>query len=194
MECSICLKEIEKSVSTLSCGHHFHLGCIGRWVIKNESCPLCRHEMNEDEKIAEDQGHDDEEEEYDYSDDEEDDDEESVATEEVLNWSRVNGRWTVVPEGDKLYIPEYDPQSHALWVMRSTFERLETGEPFEAKEEKVEPRAIRKWRQKRNIVSLPDGRVRIEIRASPVYETLRDVYERRNKLEARLNCDGYESM
>ena len=55
-ECSICLECI--SVSTtgrveMSCSHTFHLKCIGKWLNKNSSCPLCRTKPSEMETLEE---------------------------------------------------------------------------------------------------------------------------------------------
>ena len=57
MECSICLTEINTTTgsATLCCTHTFHFGCLARWMLKNESCPNCRHEANEKERINEDE-------------------------------------------------------------------------------------------------------------------------------------------
>jgi hypothetical protein len=54
MECSICYENITKETgkAELSCSHSFHLVCLSKWFIKNESCPCCRHEANETEKMA----------------------------------------------------------------------------------------------------------------------------------------------
>lgn len=55
-ECSICLECI--SVSTtgrveMSCSHSFHLKCIGKWLNKNSSCPMCRTKPSEMEILEE---------------------------------------------------------------------------------------------------------------------------------------------
>lgn len=116
MECSICLDTINAGTGlyTSSCGHPFHLGCIGRWILKNESCPNCRHDFVEKEKILEDE--EEEEEDDDYDEDDEDD---------GLDWRRTeSGRWVIFTGQD---IPEFDPESHALWVMRRTFEMADAG-------------------------------------------------------------------
>ena len=53
MECSICYEEITKDTgkAELSCSHSFHLKCLSQWFTKNESCPCCRHEANDTEKM-----------------------------------------------------------------------------------------------------------------------------------------------
>jgi hypothetical protein len=137
MECCICLDSLvkETGVYTSSCGHLFHLGCIGRWILKNESCPYCRHEFVEKEKIAEDE-EESEEEEEDYDADE---DEQSF-TGQGLRWRRTeSGRWRVFTGQ---HIPEFDPEVHALWVMRKTFEMLENEQSIaviQTKEAVTEP-------------------------------------------------------
>ena len=53
-ECPICYEEITKGsgITTLSCSHSFHLKCIAVWILKSETCPCCRKEVSEHEKIA----------------------------------------------------------------------------------------------------------------------------------------------
>jgi len=86
MECSICYENITKETgkAELSCSHSFHLTCLSKWFIKNESCPCCRHEANATEKMApmvkEDESDEDESDEDD-SDDSEDDEGEVRVTE-----------------------------------------------------------------------------------------------------------------
>lgn len=193
MECSICFAAIEKSVTTLSCGHNFHLGCIGRWILKNESCPLCRHEMEEHEKIAEEAEEEEDEFEYDDNSSEGSDD----SDEPGVNWARVNGEWVDVNQGDKYFIPEFDLEAHAFWVMRNTFERLESGEGVAATEEKVAERPIASYKTKRIIRRGQDGRTVVEVQIQPVYETALSMYRRANKVQFRIeeedDADGYLS-
>ncbi|KAD2804500.1 hypothetical protein E3N88_37877 [Mikania micrantha] len=43
--CSICLDEFEKNnekMGRLECGHRFHEGCIKRWLLSKNVCPMCR--------------------------------------------------------------------------------------------------------------------------------------------------------
>ena len=113
MDCSICFDEIEASKGqvTLGCQHHFHLGCIGRWILKNDTCPMCRHETSEKEKILNTN------EELQWDDDEEDEEEEE-------------------DEGmDATDIPEFNEAAHALWVMRKTFEMIEDGQSISTESE-----------------------------------------------------------
>ncbi|KAG6580862.1 E3 ubiquitin protein ligase RIE1 [Cucurbita argyrosperma subsp. argyrosperma] len=43
-ECCICLSQYEDGTElyTLPCNHHFHCGCIGKWLRINATCPLCK--------------------------------------------------------------------------------------------------------------------------------------------------------
>ena len=53
-ECPICYEEITKDsdITTLSCSHSFHLKCIAVWIMKSETCPCCRTDVSDHEKIA----------------------------------------------------------------------------------------------------------------------------------------------
>ena len=65
MDCSICLSEISTltGVYTTSCGHSFHFRCAVTWFVNAEveNCPMCRHEMGDNEKLP-DQPEEEEEE------------------------------------------------------------------------------------------------------------------------------------
>lgn len=100
-ECSICYDTISAATGqvTLACSHVYHLGCVGKWLMEHASCPLCRAEPCDKEKIA--VSAEDEEDDYSADDEEED-------------WG-----------DDRDSIPEFDEEAHAFWVMRTTFERLE---------------------------------------------------------------------
>ena len=103
MDCSICFDAIAAATgsATLSCGHQYHLGCIARWLMTNESCPYCRHAPTEHERVAQPSREEE-------SDDEMDDEDDRSST--------------------SLDIPAFDDECHALWVLRQTFEMLERGE------------------------------------------------------------------
>lgn len=47
VQCAICLSDITsgQNVTTLSCDHAFHAGCIQRWFRRNVTCPMCRAEQ-----------------------------------------------------------------------------------------------------------------------------------------------------
>jgi len=40
--CSICLTSLYPRFLKLPCEHHFHGGCIDKWLWKHNTCPLCR--------------------------------------------------------------------------------------------------------------------------------------------------------
>jgi len=45
--CPICLEFFEenKKIMLLPCEHGFHSKCIGRWIVKSDSCPICRQSI-----------------------------------------------------------------------------------------------------------------------------------------------------
>lgn len=46
-ECCICLSQYEDGAELLSlpCKHHFHSGCIVKWLRINATCPLCKYSI-----------------------------------------------------------------------------------------------------------------------------------------------------
>lgn len=53
-ECAICYTELTSDTgkSVLGCGHEFHIKCVGQWLLSGSaSCPLCRKESGEMERI-----------------------------------------------------------------------------------------------------------------------------------------------
>lgn len=46
--CAVCLCDFEPEqlARRLPCGHHFHHGCIERWLLQNKRCPLCMHPID----------------------------------------------------------------------------------------------------------------------------------------------------
>ena len=43
--CAICLTDFEEegaALTRLPCGHHFHGDCIGNWLKRCSTCPLCK--------------------------------------------------------------------------------------------------------------------------------------------------------
>lgn len=47
--CSICISPLgETNICTLECGHTFHYNCVFQWNRQNQSCPMCRDEINID--------------------------------------------------------------------------------------------------------------------------------------------------
>ncbi len=59
MDCAICYEAITASTGKvdLSCSHSFHFSCLTSWFATQngnehtQSCPYCRHESNEHEKM-----------------------------------------------------------------------------------------------------------------------------------------------
>ena len=51
-ECSICLDKLSTKKDNsyipikLKCGHMFHYNCLSEWYSTNQSCPICRQEIN----------------------------------------------------------------------------------------------------------------------------------------------------
>ena len=53
--CPICLDNlVSKDVYCLGCEHYFHTECIGLWLAKNTSCPICREECKKYNSIISD--------------------------------------------------------------------------------------------------------------------------------------------
>ena len=47
-ECVICLQNFEDSneVYKLSCGHIYHKSCLDTWFTRQNSCPMCKKNIN----------------------------------------------------------------------------------------------------------------------------------------------------
>ncbi|SAL98924.1 hypothetical protein [Absidia glauca] len=46
-DCLICLESFDQNnIAALSCGHVYHIDCIGAWVATKSSCPACSHDIN----------------------------------------------------------------------------------------------------------------------------------------------------
>ena len=43
-EICFCMEEKEDEIVELPCKHKFHISCISKWLINNNSCPNCRKE------------------------------------------------------------------------------------------------------------------------------------------------------
>tara|TARA_B100001094_G_scaffold315390_1_gene355335 strand:+ start:1406 stop:1822 length:417 start_codon:yes stop_codon:yes gene_type:complete len=43
-ECTICLEEYQENdeLYQLQCDHYYHKECINDWLLKHQTCPLCR--------------------------------------------------------------------------------------------------------------------------------------------------------
>lgn len=160
MECPICYDTITKETGqvTTSCGHSFHFKCLNTWYWQQskeeegrESCPCCRKEPGEFEKASTvtNESEQEEEQQQEQQDEEYDSDEEfERANPEWVRagpwrWIRVtdpNERLRILAQvaseqqkTDELRIPPYNPEEHALWVLRHLFE--ETSEPAGPQEE-----------------------------------------------------------
>ncbi len=47
-DCVICYNPLLNNTITLSCNHTFHNSCMNTWKNYQNSCPYCRHNLNED--------------------------------------------------------------------------------------------------------------------------------------------------
>lgn len=52
-DCTICHDQITEATgfTKLSCHHTYHLGCIVKWLLINETCPCCRKNTTEYEIV-----------------------------------------------------------------------------------------------------------------------------------------------
>lgn len=54
--CAVCQDALDERPAVLPCSHSFHAGCVDPWVVKKNTCPLCRAhvlpETIEDEDIS----------------------------------------------------------------------------------------------------------------------------------------------
>ncbi|CAD8053240.1 unnamed protein product [Paramecium sonneborni] len=48
--CSICLCSFQNQGILLSCKHLFHVKCIEKWFFTNNSCPVCRQKINNNDE------------------------------------------------------------------------------------------------------------------------------------------------
>jgi hypothetical protein len=144
MDCPICFETITKETGqvTTSCGHSFHFKCLNTWYWRQtqneegqESCPCCRKMPGEFERASTVTG----------SEESESISEWTVDQENSNEWVQVGPRRWIIPSSeperlqilaqvaseqdkiDELYIPPYNPENHALWVLRNFFE-LPTGD------------------------------------------------------------------
>lgn len=47
-QCAICFDSYcdKDQLRVLPCMHRFHMECVDAWLVKNKSCPLCKHEID----------------------------------------------------------------------------------------------------------------------------------------------------
>ncbi|KAK4751005.1 hypothetical protein SAY87_004487 [Trapa incisa] len=45
-KCSICQEEyeVENELGMLECGHGYHFGCVEKWLLQKNVCPICKSE------------------------------------------------------------------------------------------------------------------------------------------------------
>ena len=47
IDCSICFEDVgDKGVYNLACGHLYHSRCLKPWLVKKDTCPMCRQKIN----------------------------------------------------------------------------------------------------------------------------------------------------
>ena len=49
-QCPICHEAIIRNRHTTECNHIFHEACISRWLDANDTCPVCRTVIQEEEE------------------------------------------------------------------------------------------------------------------------------------------------
>ena len=57
MSCSICLNSLENLITT-PCNHEFCNGCLTKWLLNNNCCPMCRHNIGHQKCSDEDEDED----------------------------------------------------------------------------------------------------------------------------------------
>jgi hypothetical protein len=45
--CTVQIKKPEKMAIIQDCGHTWHDTCLGKWLLNNNTCPLCRSNVTE---------------------------------------------------------------------------------------------------------------------------------------------------
>ena len=52
--CTICLEDftVGDHLRKMNCDHIFHKDCIDDWLIRNNSCPICREKAIDDKNSA----------------------------------------------------------------------------------------------------------------------------------------------
>lgn len=171
MDCPICFETITKETGqvTTSCGHSFHFKCLNTWYWQQtqseeskESCPCCRKEPGEYERASTVTGtiKDAESQEYEEYDSDEEFERENP------EWIRVGpARWIMTSDPNERLriladvaeaerkrhqfdIPPYNPENHALWVLRHLFEEpLEPATQQEVINPLDRPKLVRRRRR-----------------------------------------------
>lgn len=124
MDCSICFEAItvKTGCTTTSCGHTFHFSCLARWSLQkintedSQNCPICRNVFSEIERLPQNTSEESED-----SEESEESSEDSEESEERLPYYSIR----------PYHIPDFNEESHALWVMRTTFNRLDEGDSIQ---------------------------------------------------------------
>uniref|UniRef100_A0A6C0KCH2 RING-type domain-containing protein n=1 Tax=viral metagenome TaxID=1070528 RepID=A0A6C0KCH2_9ZZZZ len=46
-ECAICFEEFDETsrIALTDCDHCYHIDCINKWYIQNQTCPICRNKI-----------------------------------------------------------------------------------------------------------------------------------------------------
>jgi hypothetical protein len=46
-DCAICYEAMKRSgVLRAACGHSYHVSCLSKWAEQNETCPMCRGDLD----------------------------------------------------------------------------------------------------------------------------------------------------
>lgn len=52
-DCSICHENVDHEIIfDLECKHVFHTLCLGQWMFRNNTCPLCRNKILEEKTLV----------------------------------------------------------------------------------------------------------------------------------------------
>ena len=92
LDCSICFSTLRSSVPTealVPCGHTFHTECISPWLSRQDTCPVCRHKVengNEPQQRQEEVKREDDEEDDSYEEEDDSYEEDEGEVEEEADW------------------------------------------------------------------------------------------------------------
>ena len=95
-ECPVCYDQIDnkKNNCTTTCGHSFCFKCMMNALKTNNSCPLCRTILQEEDEEDEDDEDDDEDDEDEDDDDDDDDDDEDEVDESIATVQAIAEKLT----------------------------------------------------------------------------------------------------